>query len=214
MMAAEQSSPRRAMAAEVPALVLASASTTRAELLRRAGLAPIVDVAEVAEDEVRAALRAAGAEPSAAADILAEMKATRVSARHAGAIVLGADQMLECGGAWFDKPPDRAHARAQLLALSGKTHRLISAVVAVRDGARLWQHREAARLTMRPLSPDFVDRYLDVVGEAALKSVGAYQLEGLGVQLFERVDGDWFAILGLPLLPVLAFLRGHGIVLE
>lgn len=198
--------------ADTPRLVLASASATRHGILARAGLSVGCDVAAIDEDEVKAALRAAGAAAEAVAEKLAEMKALRVSMRQPGAIVLGADQMLDCEGRWLDKPTDRAQARAQLLALAGRTHRLISAVVAMRDGARLWHHREAARLTMRPLSEAFVDRYLDAVGEAALSSVGAYQIEGPGAQLFARVEGDWFTILGLPLLPLLAFLREQGVV--
>ena len=120
--------------------------------------------------------------------------------------------MLECDGVWFDKPADRAAATANLQALRGKTHALVGAVVVTRDGRRLWQHVERSRLTMRRFDDAFIAAYLDAVGAPALQSVGAYQLEGLGVQLFSHIDGDYFAILGLPLLPLLDCLRRHGIV--
>jgi septum formation protein len=122
--------------------------------------------------------------------------------------------MLECNGVWFDKPADRDHAAAHLAALSGRTHRLISSAVCVRDGARIWHHTAVATLTMRPLSRSFIDRYLEAAGPAVLRSVGAYQLEGLGAQLFSRIEGDYFTVLGLPLLPILAFLRDNQVIAE
>jgi septum formation protein len=122
--------------------------------------------------------------------------------------------MLDCAGAWFDKPRDQAAAAAQLAALAGKTHSLETAVCVARDGARLWHHNERARMTMRPLDGAFIAAYLDAVGDRALQSVGVYQLEGLGVQLFSRIDGDFFTILGLPLLPLLDFLRAHGVLVK
>lgn len=197
-----------------PTLVLASGSVIRAELLRRAGLDPIVAPASIDEDEVKTSLKAAQATPEAAAETLADLKAKRVSPRHPEALVLGCDQLLECKGHWFDKPADRAAARAQLLALSGREHRLISAAVIIRGGERVWQGVDVARLTMRTLSSAFIDGYLDRAGPAVLGSVGVYQLEGLGVQLFDRIEGDYFTILGLPLLPLLAYLRRHGLVAE
>ena len=196
-----------------PALVLASASAARAALLRAAGVAHAVDPARIDEDELKRALHGQGASAAEAAETLAELKALKVSRRHPGAITIGADQMLECGGEWFDKPADLDHARAHLMALRGKTHELVSAVVAARDGARLWHHVERARLHMRDFSDGFLDSYLATVGQEALETVGAYRLEGLGAQLFTRVEGDYFTVLGLPLLPLLDFLRNHGAVL-
>ncbi len=197
---------------EAPAVVLASASRARLELLLCAGVATRAEPARVDEQEVKASLRGEKAGVEDAAETLAELKALKVSRHASGALVIGADQILDCDGAWFDKPPDRARAAADLRALSGKRHSLATAVCVVRDGVRLWHHRESARLTMRPLGDAFIDAYLDAVGTDALVSVGAYQLEGLGAQLFSRVEGDYFTILGLPLLPLLEFLRNHGVV--
>ena len=194
-----------------PLLVLASGSRTRAAMLEQAGVSAILDKPLVDEDEVKAAGRAEGVPADAVAEALAELKAQRITRRHPGALVVGADQMLECEGHWFDKPADRAAARAQLLDLRGKTHRLVSCAVVVRDGERMWHKVDSARLTMRNFTEDFLDDYLDRVGDDVLHSVGAYQLEGLGAQLFQRVEGDFFTILGLPLLPLLGFLRVHGV---
>lgn len=197
-----------------PPVILASQSAIRRKLLENAGLAVETLPARVDEDEIKLALRAAGASVEDAAIKLAEAKARRVAERIPGALVIGCDQMLECNGVWFDKPPDRAHATAHLRALSGKTHRLISAVVAYRNMVRVWHHVDAAKLSVRPLSDAFIATYLDQVGESALSSVGAYQLEGLGAQLFTRIEGDYFTVLGLPLLPLLGFLRANGVVAE
>lgn len=194
----------------VPTIVLASASTTRRRMLEAAGLAVEIDPARVDEDEVKFALKADRVAVERAAEALAELKALRISSRHPGALVIGADQMLECDGAWFDKSPDRDAARRQLQALRGRTHRLISCAVVALNGDRLWHATEAARLTMRNFSDAFLDAYLDEVGEAVFSSVGGYHLEGRGVQLFHRVEGDFFTILGLPLLPLLDFLRARG----
>ncbi|KAA0580260.1 septum formation protein Maf [Azospirillum sp. B21] len=194
-----------------PVLVLASGSRTRAAMLEQAGVSAILDKPLIDEDEVKAAGRAEGVPADAVAEALAELKAQRITRRHPGALVVGADQMLECEGRWFDKPADRAAARAQLLDLRGKTHRLVSCAVVVRNGERMWHKVDSARLTMRNFTEDFLDDYLDRVGDDVLHSVGAYQLEGLGAQLFQRVEGDFFTILGLPLLPLLGFLRVHGV---
>ncbi len=199
------------MAASV---VLASASPTRLALMRDAGIDVRSDPAAVDEAAAKTALRADGATVADVAEALAELKATQVSRRHPGSLVIGADQMLECGDVWFDKPPDPAHAKAQLLALRGRTHSLVSCAVAVRDGGRLWHHTDQARLTMRRFSDRFLDDYLAMVGDEAMRSVGAYRLEGPGAQLFAGVDGDYFTILGLPLLPLLDWLRAQRVVAQ
>lgn len=195
----------------MPPLILASASRPRRQLLANAGLRFETEPSGVDEDEVKRSLLAEGATAQAVAEALAELKARRVSARHADALVVGADSTLACEGRLFDKPPSLAAARQQLLALAGRSHELISSVVVARAGARLWHRTERGRLTMRPFDAAFVDAYLARAGEAVLASVGAYQLEGLGVHLFDRIDGDYFTILGLPLLPLLGFLAQHGI---
>jgi septum formation protein len=191
-------------------IVLASASAARRAMLEQAGVSFTVDVAAIDEQSVKDSVKAETGNPARAAETLAALKAIRVSARHPGALVVGADQMLDCDGDWFDKPADPAAARAQLLSLRGRNHRLTSAVVAVRDGHTLWHHTETARLTMRRFTDAFLDDYLTQAGEAVLGSVGAYQLEGLGAQLMVNVEGDHFTILGLPLLPLLDFLRENG----
>jgi septum formation protein len=190
-------------------VVLASASAARATLLENAGFVVVREPAAIDESEAKAAFRAEGAEAASCAVALAAAKAARVSRRHPGELVVGADQILVCSGIWFDKPPDRDHARAQLVALRGRTHELVTAVCVFRDGADLWHHVERPRLAMRAFSDAFLDAYLAAGGDAVLGSVGAYQLEGLGAHLFARVEGDYFSILGLPLLPLLDFLRGQ-----
>jgi septum formation protein len=194
----------------VSALVLASSSAIRARMLAAAGVDAIIDPAAIDEARIKAESRAAGGDAGDCAQLLAEAKAKDVAGRHRGALVLGADQILECDGRWVDKPRDLDEARAQLQTLSGRTHRLITAAAVVRDSAVLWRAIENARLTMRLLSETFLDRYLAAMGKRVLTTVGGYELEGLGAQLMTRVEGDYFAILGLPLLPLLAFLREDG----
>jgi len=207
--AAEAIAAAALMAPDAPSLVLASASAARARLLADAGLRVHCQAAAIDEESLKASLKAEGATPAQVAETLAELKAQRVAAKFAGALVIGADQMLSCNDVWFDKPPDRDHAAAQLRALSGKTHTLWTAVCVVRNGNRMWHHNAAARLTMRPLSDAFVETYLTAAGPAVYGCVGAYQLEGLGAQLFTKVEGDFFTVLGMPLLPLLDFLRSN-----
>ena len=195
-------------------LILASASPSRRQLLTNAGLSFEIEPSGVDEDEVKRSLIGERASPSDIATTLAEMKALRVSSRHGAAMVIGADSTLACNGRLFDKPPTLAAARAQLLALGGQTHELVSSVVVAQNGVRLWHATERARLTMRPFTGSFLDAYLARAGDAVTASVGAYQLEGLGAHLFSRIDGDYFTILGLPLLPLLSFLAEHGVGLE
>ena len=191
-------------------LVLASASAARRRMLEAAGLAFEVELPRVDEEAAKASLRAHGMKPRDQADSLAELKALSVSRRRSG-FIIGADQMLAVEGATLDKPKDAADARAHLLRLRGRAHELITAAVVAREGAAIWRHVDTPKLHMRAFSDAFLDDYLSRAGDGALRSVGAYQLEGLGAQLFERIEGDYFSVLGLPLLPLLAFLREHGI---
>ena len=191
-------------------LILASASPFRKALLSNAGLSFDVEPAEIDERAVEQTLDGMDAEEIAL--ILADAKAQDVSARTPGALVIGSDQTLSLDGEVLHKPADMEEARRRLLALSGRTHALNSAVVLARDGETLWRHVSIARLTMRDLDPGFIGRHLSNVGDAALSSVGAYQLEGEGIQLFDRVEGDYFTIVGLPLLPLLAELRAQGAI--
>lgn len=190
-------------------LILASGSAARKAMLEAAGLAFEVDKPRVDEEAAKATLRAEGLQPRDQAAALAELKALSVSNRRNG-LVIGADQMLAIEGETLDKPADRAEARAHLQRLRGRAHELITAAVVAKDGAVIWRHTETPRLRMRAFSDAFLDDYLARAGDHVLSSVGAYQLEGLGAHLFERVDGDYFSVLGLPLLPLLAFLREHG----
>jgi septum formation protein len=195
-------------------LVLASASTARAALLRAAGIEFAVWPADLDEEPVKRAARAAGATALEAAAELAKAKAGAISNRFPDAHVIGADQILVAGEQWFDKPTDIAGARAQLLALRGRAHRLATAACVMRGGAVRWHAAAAPELMMRRFTAGFLDSYLRDEGASLLGSVGAYRLEARGVHLFERIDGDHFAVLGLPLLELLAFLRECGIVSE
>ncbi len=191
-------------------IILASGSATRQSMLRSAGVDFTTQVLPVDEDGIKSSMAQETNNPARVAETLAEMKAQRVSLKNPGALVIGADQMLDCDGEWFNKPTSRDEAADQLRRLRAKTHRLTSSVVALRDGRLLWHHSETAKLTMRAFSDAFLDDYLEKAGDAVTSSVGAYQLEGLGAQLFMDVDGDHFTILGLPLLALLDFLRENG----
>ena len=202
-----------ALQSAAPPLILASASPARARLLAAAGLVFEQRAAAVDEEAVLAALQAEQATPADAATALAELKAQRVAHEvPPDAVVLGADQILTCAGRWFAKPSDLAAARAQRAELAGRAHELTTAVVGLRGGARIWHSVARARLWLRPCSAAFLDDYLASVGEHALATVGAYQIEGPGAQLFARIEGDHFAIQGLPLLEVLEFLRAQGVL--
>jgi septum formation protein len=191
-------------------LVLASQSRSRRAVLEAAGVAIEVKPAAIDERGVEARAGVSGADAVAA--LLAREKANAVGSNDPERLVLGADQTLALDGRRFSKAVDRAAARQQLSALRGRTHTLHSALAVVRGGTVLFEHVDAAHLTMRSFSDDFLDAYLDSVGGAALASVGCYQLEGQGIQLFERVEGDHFTVLGLPLLPLLAWLRREGLM--
>jgi septum formation protein len=196
----------------VPRLILASASVSRQTLLRAAGLIFAIQPADVEEAEVKRAARADGASADVAALKLAELKARRVARRDPDALVIGADQILTCGGEWFDKPADVPAAAVQLRTLRGRTHALATAVVCLRDGQHVWHHVVQPRLTMRQFSDSFLDAYLAVEGSEVITTVGAYRLEGRGIHLFEQIEGEHAAILGLPLLELLGFLRRHGVL--
>jgi septum formation protein len=193
-------------------LVLASGSPTRAALLTQAGLIFERQTPEVDERAVEEALSGNDVLPEDVATILAEVKATEVAMSRPGDVVIGADQTLSLGAERLHKPDDMEAARRQLLKLAGRSHQLHSAVVVAVDGQVSFRHVSTATMTMRPYTPAFVGRYLAVVGDQALGSVGCYQVEGYGIQLFEAMEGDHFTILGLPLLPLLAHLRELGIV--
>lgn len=193
-------------------IILASSSPFRKALLVNAGVAVEAVPASVDERALEAPLKGSGVSPEDVALVLAEAKAVDVSEKKPGALVLGCDQTLSLGDEVFHKPADMEGARRHLLALSGKTHQLNSAAVLARDGAVLWRHVGIANLTMRKLDPAFIGRHLARVGDKALASVGAYQIEGEGIQLFEKIDGDYFTIVGLPLLAVLAELRKLGAI--
>jgi len=191
-------------------IILASGSPFRKAMLINAGVAIEAVPADVDERVLEAPLQ--GVSPEDVAAILAEAKATEVSERKPGALVLGCDQTLSLGDEVFHKPADMEGARRHLLALSGKTHQLNGAAVLGRKGEVLWRHVGIASMTMRKLDPAFIGRHLARVGARALASVGAYQIEGEGIQLFEKVEGDHFTIVGLPLLPLLAELRDLGAI--
>ncbi len=187
-------------------VTLASGSASRRAVLAAAGVDAEAVPPNVDEDSYRTAMRADGVPVRDQAMQLAEMKAVRVSQSQPG-LVIGGDQMLALGDEAFDKPRDLAEAKSHLTRLSGKAHTLETAIVVCEEGRPVWRHLARPKLTMRPLSPEFIEDYTARCGPALLSTVGAYQLEGLGAQLFSRIEGDYFSILGLPLLPLLDYLR-------
>lgn len=206
-------SPFQLASASGPPLVLASASQTRLTMLRAAGVTCTAVPATVDEEAMRDALAAEEVATGDAAVILAELKGRQVAAGlPPETIVLACDSLLELKGRWLAKPADRAAARTQLIELRGQRHSIVSAVVGFRHGTRVWHAIGRTELQMRPFSDAFLEEYLNHAGPELTTSVGAYALEGLGAQLFSRVDGDWFNVLGLPLLPTLQFLRDQGLL--
>jgi septum formation protein len=202
------------MAATAEPIILASASTARAALLEAAGVDFTVEPAAIDEARLKRQARQTGDSALSCALALAIEKACTVSRRHPEALVVGADQILAAGAEWFDKPGDLAEACMQLRVLRGRTHMLATAVCVVRGGVAMWHATSAPELTMRRFSEGFLDGYLAAEGDRLLGSVGAYRLEGRGVQLFSRIAGDNFAVLGLPLIELLDFLRQRGAIVR
>lgn len=198
--------------ADDPRVILASSSSARRALLDAAGLRYTAQPAAVDEALIKEAAQAEGIPAADAALMLADAKAERIARRAPDALVIGCDQLLICDGAWFDKPADLAGAREHLIRLRGKRHELVTAIVCHRHGGRVWQHVATPRLTMRDVSDAFLEAYLAAEGDRLTQSVGAYRLEGPGIQLFSRVEGEHAAILGLPLLALLDFLRQHRVL--
>jgi len=198
--------------AESPALVLASGSASRRALLEAAGLRFTAVPAAVDEVALKQAAQGEGLSPNDAAILLADAKARYVARRMPEALVIGSDQLLVLGDRWFDKPTDMMEAAEHLRAFSGKPHQLVNGTVAWRFGQRVWQHVESASLTVRPLSEEFIAAYLAAEGEALLATVGAYRVEGPGIHLFSTMAGQHSTILGLSMLPLLGFLRQHGVL--
>jgi septum formation protein len=196
------------------AVVLASASPTRSRLLAAAGVDFGQQPARLDEAVVKRAFRSNGAAAADCALALAEAKAMEVAARWPAALVIGADQILDCDGRWLDKPVRIEHARIQLQLLRGLTHELVTAVCAIEHGARVWHAVRSAKLSMRRFSDTFLESYLASEGTTVLGSVGAYRLEGRGIQLFARIEGDYFAILGLPLFELMQFLRERQVLVS
>ena len=193
-------------------LILASNSSVRATLLKNAGISFKIVPSEINEDPIKIAMRPEGSE--AASKTLALEKAKVVSHHNKEALVIGADQLLDCGGVWLDKPKNRDDALKQLKILRGKAHFLATSVCVIKNGSCLWSFTASPRLKMRLFTEDLLNTYLTLVEEDIFGSVGSYRLEGVGVQLFESIEGDYFSILGLPLLPLLEFLRTRGILEE
>jgi septum formation protein len=195
-----------------PSLILASRSEIRLNLLRAAGLQVTAEGARVDEELIRRSLEAEGAPPRDLADTLAEMKAVKVSERHAEAVVIGCDQVLEFSGRAWSKPATPEEAQTQLQSLRGRTHKLLSAVVIAEAGRPVWRHVGVARLTMRDFSDTYLGAYLQRNWPQIGESVGGYKLEEEGLRLFSAIEGDYFTILGLPMLPVLSYLAQRGFI--
>ena len=195
-------------------IILASGSSIRRDMLQNAGLDVEVQPARVDEAGIKSAMLAEDAPPRDIADKLAELKSLRISQKNPEALVLGADQVLVHAKRLFDKPEDLSEARGHLELLAGQAHELLSAAVISENGKPVWRHIGRAQMIMRPLSAPFINAYLAAEREGVLETVGCYKLEGRGAQLFSRVQGDYFSVLGLPLLEILGFLRARGVLVE
>ena len=193
-------------------VVLASGSATRANVLREAGIGFSIHAAEIDEDAIKNSMRAANRSALDAAQALSDLKASQVSLSYPEALVIGSDQVLVRDEAWLDKPKNLVRAREQLLSLRGRNHHLFTAVSVARGGVVIWRHCATSELVMRNFSDEFLDRYLELEKKDVCDSVGGYRLEGRGIQLFSRVDGVYFDILGLPLVSLLNFLREYGAI--
>lgn len=195
-------------------LILASRSSARQDMLAKAGIRFTIETAPVDEDSLRDAGAAEGVSSVDMATALAEAKAVRVSLANPAALVIGSDQLLDCGGQWFGKPDSIEDAAESLRALSGKTHRLVTAAVLYQGGRRIWQQCEQPEVSIRPLDDAAISAYLTTIGAAALVTPGVYQIESYGAQILSRIDGCPYAVLGMPLLGLLASLREHGLTEE
>lgn len=191
-------------------IILASGSKARLQLLQNAGINVRAAASGVDENALKRRGKATGKSVGKTALTLARAKAEKISAQFPGTLIIGADQMLECKKRWLDKAGNAKEARAQLAFLSGKTHRLVTATVLMRGKKIIWENVSEVKLTVRKLSRNFIKGYVRKLGKQVLAGVGCYQLEGLGSQLFQRIDGDYFMILGLNLLPLMAALRAQG----
>ena len=193
------------------AIILASSSSARRTMLDNAGLAVTAMAAGVDEDSLKDAARSEGMSTSDAATMLAEMKAVKISHRHPDAYVIGADQLLDLDGEWLSKPISLQEAKTHLTTLSGKTHKLVTAAVIYRGGERLWHHAESPHVSIRSLDEPAIDAYIAMMGEKCFYTPGVYMIEDLGAQIISKIDGCPYVVLGLPLLQMLDFLRGHGL---
>lgn len=192
-------------------LILASSSQTRRKMLDDAGLTHQAVSAGVDEESLKDAARAEGLNTRDAATMLAEMKAVKISNQHPGAYVIGSDQLLDLNGEWFSKPETINEAKSHLQKLSGQTHDLVTAAVIYRDGERIWQEVSIPQISIRTLSDEDIDHYLGMMGEKMTYTPGVYMIEDLGAQIISKINGCPYAVLGLPLLEMLSFLRGHGL---
>ena len=195
-------------------VVLASASATRAAILKGAGVGFSIHAAQIDEDSVKHSMHSANRSALDTAQALSDLKSSQVSLGYPEALVIGGDQMLVCGDTWLDKPSNLALAREQLCLLRGRDHELLTAVSVARGGTVIWRFSVISELVMRRFSDEFLDRYVESEKEQVCNAVGGYRLEGLGVQLFSRINGEYYDILGMPLMALLSFLREHGAVEE